>query len=440
MAGLAPQVSVLMACRNGGRTIDDAILSVRRQTMAELELVVVDDRSADDTAARVAAHAAADGRVKLVPGAGTGIAAARNLTLSQATGRWVAIVDSDDLVHPRHLEHLLAAAQRTGAEVTACDMVAFQQAGAGFATHRFADRPAWAAERFVDLATYVRVNALFGSDVALGYLKPLVDTDILRRHAIGYDPRLNIGEDYDFVSRILAAGGRMLFLPGATYFYRRAAGSTSHRMKQADVLGLLAASDVVVGPQTPPAVLDAVVARRATLHASLALLHAVDALKARRPVQALRIAIRTPGATRLLLRSVREGVGKRLARVAPAKGAVPAAVGPVALVIGEAEPGGPVHRAAAELAADGYRVVARPVPTPAESFGFASALSTPGIILAADSEAVEAAPYALAPRALLVAPPGVDGPGIGLHLPAGPVPPGELRAAITAALARQALP
>jgi cellulose synthase/poly-beta-1,6-N-acetylglucosamine synthase-like glycosyltransferase len=104
MMGDAPEVSVVMPARNAERQIDDAIRSVQAQTFLSLELVVIDDHSTDGTAALVQRHAASDSRIRLVRGPGRGVSAARNVGLAHARGRWIGMLDADDIACPNRLE------------------------------------------------------------------------------------------------------------------------------------------------------------------------------------------------------------------------------------------------------------------------------------------------------------------------------------------------
>src|SRR6266508_5738391 len=87
--------------------------SVLWQRDVELEVVVVDDGSSDDTAAMVAGLG--DARVRLVrhPTA-LGVSAARNRGIAEARGAWVAFLDDDDLWAPDKLARQLQAARGTG--------------------------------------------------------------------------------------------------------------------------------------------------------------------------------------------------------------------------------------------------------------------------------------------------------------------------------------
>lgn len=90
-------VSVVIPTYNRAQTVMDAIRSVLVQTFSDLELIVVDDGSTDDTATRVGA--VADPRLRYVRGRHAGVSAARNLGVRQARSELVSFLDSDDIWH-----------------------------------------------------------------------------------------------------------------------------------------------------------------------------------------------------------------------------------------------------------------------------------------------------------------------------------------------------
>lgn len=101
-------VSIVIPAYNAGRTLHETLVSARAQTHTDLEIIVVDDGSTDDTAAVAARHAADDPRVTLIRQSNAGVAAARNAGVAAATGAFVAPLDADDLWASTKIERQLA--------------------------------------------------------------------------------------------------------------------------------------------------------------------------------------------------------------------------------------------------------------------------------------------------------------------------------------------
>jgi glycosyltransferase involved in cell wall biosynthesis len=103
-----PLVSVVIPAFNAERTIDRTLASARTQTHEELEIIVVDDGSTDDTVGRVLRHAAEDSRVLLIQQPNGGVAAARNRGIAESRSQFIAPLDADDLWHPDKIARQLA--------------------------------------------------------------------------------------------------------------------------------------------------------------------------------------------------------------------------------------------------------------------------------------------------------------------------------------------
>lgn len=304
----APRVSVIMANRNGAAHIAAAVTSVLRQTETSLELIVSDDGSTDDSLVRAETAAAGDPRLLVLsgPAAGSGPAAARNRALAHARGRWIAIVDHDDFIHPERLERLIGAAEADGADIAADDLLVFYE-GAAKRPHAHLRGQLAKAPHWIDAARYERSNRLLGPGPALGYLKPVFPRSLDAR----YDETLRIGEDSELVLRLLMGGARMRVYPDLGYFYRKHSASVSHRLDAAAITALDAAYARLNA--RGDAALARELARSARARAdALAFTSLIDALKRGDLGAAAAAGLRRPSALRLLKAPI-------LARLSPAR-------------------------------------------------------------------------------------------------------------------------
>jgi hypothetical protein len=186
-----PLVSVLLAVHDDAQFLREAIGSVLTQTLGDLELLVIDDASTDETPAVLAA--VDDQRFIVVRNdEQAGLAASLNRGLDRASGAFVARLDADDVALPERLERQvdrLRADSHTavvGSAVTDLD-----EQGRHGRTHVLPSG-----------ATAVRWHALFSSP----FFHPtvLVDRDALAANDLRYDPAFPESEDYDLWTRLFA--------------------------------------------------------------------------------------------------------------------------------------------------------------------------------------------------------------------------------------------
>ena len=102
-----PIISIIVPVYKAEVYLDRCVQSVFAQSMADFELILVDDGSLDRSGAICDAYAEQDERVRVIHQENQGQAAARNHALDIATGEYIAFVDSDDYIHPRTYEVLM---------------------------------------------------------------------------------------------------------------------------------------------------------------------------------------------------------------------------------------------------------------------------------------------------------------------------------------------
>ncbi|MFV1528232.1 MULTISPECIES: glycosyltransferase family 2 protein [unclassified Phaeobacter] len=294
-AGQGRMISIIMANHQGAPYLPDALRSVASQTHADWELIVADDGSSDGSVDILREVARQDPRVRVLQHeTPSGPAAARNRALAAARGDWLAICDSDDIMHPDRLRRLLAAAEALDADAVADDMVHFAtELLAGPRSVLGSDAPE--VPRQIGPADMLRVPEPGTSGAQLGYLKPLIRRQALA--ALRYDEALTIGEDQDFYLRLLLQGTRMWLLPEALYLYRRHPHSLSHRSTRRQILAALAAMEALPGQLSASQHLELkhiIEERRQVLQDRLAFETLAETLKQRRFGAALRQILRHP--------------------------------------------------------------------------------------------------------------------------------------------------
>lgn len=115
-----PLITVVMPNYNGHRFVEQAIDSVLNQTYQNFELLVVDDCSKDDSLQLIQRKAQSDKRIRVIAlEHNAGVANVRNRGIKEAKGKYIALLDNDDLWTEDKLERQLAIAER-GADIVYC--------------------------------------------------------------------------------------------------------------------------------------------------------------------------------------------------------------------------------------------------------------------------------------------------------------------------------
>ncbi|MDR1641739.1 MAG: glycosyltransferase [Clostridiales bacterium] len=114
-----PLISVLLPAYNVEKYIAKCIESVIHQTYTNLEIIIVDDCSPDNSGQIAEEYAKKDNRIKVFHHAkNEGLSAVRNKGIENATGEYVTFVDSDDWVEPDYVEYLFGVMRQTGADIS----------------------------------------------------------------------------------------------------------------------------------------------------------------------------------------------------------------------------------------------------------------------------------------------------------------------------------
>jgi glycosyltransferase involved in cell wall biosynthesis len=213
---MPPTVSLLIPAYNSARFIAETLASVERQTFTDYEAILIDDGSTDETL-RVVREAAFD-RLVIHRQANGGLSAARNAGLRVARGRYVALLDSDDVLLPGYLATLAGILDANpGIDLVYPNAVMFGS-------------PRWEGRRYQDVHPSTRPVTL---DKLLSRECTVFVSAMFRRDAIdrvgGFDETLNSCEDLDLWTRMLLAGLRITFTGEPLVRYRRRPDSLSGR-------------------------------------------------------------------------------------------------------------------------------------------------------------------------------------------------------------------
>jgi teichuronic acid biosynthesis glycosyltransferase TuaG len=207
---MTPLVSVVTPAWNAEATLAAAVTSVQAQTVADWEMLIVDDGSTDSSRALAERLAARDNRIGVLGWRmNRGTAAARNAGIRAARGRYLAFLDADDLWRPEKLARQLSVMEVEGHALVFSAYRRVDAAGRPLGVVRPPAR--------VDYAGLLKGNVI-------GCLTAIYDTAHFGKVEM---PPLRLRQDYGLWLALLARGGAACGLPEVLADYRVRKGSLS---------------------------------------------------------------------------------------------------------------------------------------------------------------------------------------------------------------------
>ena len=129
------KVSIIIPAYNVERYIGEALESAMAQSLAEIEILAVDDGSTDETGAILDAYSKKDGRIRVIHKKNTGYGHTMNVGIEQASGKYIAVLEADDRMLPDMLKNLYTVAETLKTELTRGDFIRFYEENGAMVKH-----------------------------------------------------------------------------------------------------------------------------------------------------------------------------------------------------------------------------------------------------------------------------------------------------------------
>jgi succinoglycan biosynthesis protein ExoO len=217
-----PLVSVVMPAFNAAQTIEVAARSVLAQSYANLELIVCDDASTDDTAERIRSYR--DPRVSLVTNPeNVGEGRARDRAIAASRGDWIAVLDADDAWAPQRLQRLMEHAPPSMNRMVFDDIMVCHHSPHGMVPWRAirgtrAFGSSGTGPRDIRFEDFIREDRLL--------IKPLIPREFIAANRLEHSTR-RFAADSEFFIRLGMLGLGFRYLPEPLYLYRVMPGSAT---------------------------------------------------------------------------------------------------------------------------------------------------------------------------------------------------------------------
>lgn len=229
-----PAISLIIASYNSAGYLGEMLDSIRTQTFADFEVLLIDDGSTDHTAELTKQVAKDDERIRYIYQNNAGVSVARNTGLAAAQGEYVAFADADDILHPDYLCTLIRLARENDADITLCGINVFNDAEP--CQFNGINSPAHT------LTSIQAVKQLLRGNIAPNIWNRLYRATLAKKRQ--FIPGLQLGEDLIYSAEIFSDADRICRCDMPLYGYRKRDGSLLSTYKPsliADRLTMLSA-------------------------------------------------------------------------------------------------------------------------------------------------------------------------------------------------------
>lgn len=213
------KVSVIVPVYNTKKEyLDECIDSILNQTYKEIEIIIIDDGSNEETALQCDYYAKKDNRIQVIHKKNEGVSVARNFGVEKATGKWIMFVDSDDWLEENAVELLVENSD--GMEIIVTTIFIDEQP-----TETTRETGTLDKEEIKELISsmFLDNNVKFNF-VATPWAKMYLK-DFIKKNQLKMEKELKIGEDFVFNLEAYSKTNKISFVKNNLYHYRTNLGS-----------------------------------------------------------------------------------------------------------------------------------------------------------------------------------------------------------------------
>ena len=242
---MVPLVSIIIPVYNSAKHVSEAIHSALNQTWKNIEIILVDDGSTDNSLSIIQSFAAED--VKVFYQANKGASAARNRGLKEAHGEFIQYLDADDLISPNKIELQIQMLEQKKDHICTCSTVHFFENEDPLAipvAHNWVKQgSADPVDFLIKLYGGDKIGPEFGGMIAVhSWLSP---KKVLEA-AGAWNEELSMDDDGEYFCRVILASKGISYADDAVCYYRKhiTAKSLTASLNEKTYLSMLRAIDL----------------------------------------------------------------------------------------------------------------------------------------------------------------------------------------------------
>ena len=202
-------VTLIIPVYKAEKFLDRCVSSVVNQTYKNLDIILVDDGSPDNSPAMCDEWAKKDKRIRVIHKSNSGVSDARNTGINNAKGEFVCFVDSDDFVENNYVELMLNKQKESDADLVFCKIKKIDENGNICELYK--------NENMNGFLNNPTLDNFFNSNITMSASRILVKTNLAKKTL--FDTELKSGEDLNFLLRLIVSNAKFDSVDEYLYIY-----------------------------------------------------------------------------------------------------------------------------------------------------------------------------------------------------------------------------
>lgn len=219
-----PLVSVIVPVYNAERYLERCLKSIAIQEYTNLEIIIVNDGSVDQSKHIIDDFAIKDKRVVVFNKNNGGASSARNKGIKAANGEYIAFIDADDIIHKTYIYNLTSDLIKSGADIVTTSAMVMNLTDDEFLSLEY-DKSATYREYTPSQA----LLALYKGTLEKGINgQQMFRRSLIKHHNLQYDSTMTIREDFNYLARAIVKSNKVVLDNRDMYYYRLNETSALH--------------------------------------------------------------------------------------------------------------------------------------------------------------------------------------------------------------------
>ena len=233
-------LSIIVPVYNGGKFLKKCIENVLEQTYKDLEVIIVNDGSTDDTKAICDGYDISDKRVRFIHIENSGVSTARNIGVEAARGKYIGFLDCDDRIDNKMYSSMIRILEKESVDMVMCSYVSEfddhnEEKLFDIANIKVEDKSI-KNEIMLKMVSSINENGSYNEVIMGSIWRCLYKKEIIESNYIKFDKELKYSEDLVFVLEYLDACKSVYLTNDIYYFYNRKTADLSTTQKH--IVGL----------------------------------------------------------------------------------------------------------------------------------------------------------------------------------------------------------